>query len=96
MELPFVFNSFHSSQGKLVLKASNNQKVQQLSEKIQQAWLNFARNGNPNGEDNVWPPYHQQTRTTMIFDNTHQLISDPTEKIREGWQSVFSKVSFNK
>ena len=95
MELPFVFNSFHSSQGKLVLKASNNQKVQQLSEKIQQAWLNFARNGNPNGEDNIWPLYHQQTRTTMIFNNTHQLISDPSEKIREGWQSVFSKVSFN-
>lgn len=95
MELPFVFNSFHSSQGKLVLKASRNKKALQLSEKIQSAWINFARNGNPNGEDNFWPPYQQKTRNTMIFNNTPSLVSDPTEKIREGWQSLFSKKSSN-
>jgi para-nitrobenzyl esterase len=89
MELPFVFNSFHSSQGKLILKASNNKKVKQLSEKIQSAWLSFAHTGKPGNDENIWPQYNENTRATMIINNTFNLTTDPTEKFREGWESIF-------
>jgi len=95
MELPFVFNSFHSSRGKLVMKAANNKKVQRLSETIQSAWLSFARTGRPNSDNNFWPQYNQQTRTTMILNNTLNLISDPTQKLRQGWESVLTRLPGN-
>ncbi len=95
MELPFVFNSFHSPQGKLVLKASSNRKVRHLSEKIQSAWLSFARTGKPDGDDNSWPQYNQQTRNTMLLNNTFNLTSDPAGKLRQGWESALTRLPGN-
>jgi para-nitrobenzyl esterase len=41
-----------------------------LAKKISQAWINFAKNGNPNhkGLPN-WPAYNAQNTATMHFDN---------------------------
>jgi para-nitrobenzyl esterase len=91
MELPFVFNSFHSSQGKLILKAAANRKVNQLSEKMQSAWLSFAQTGKPNSNADFWPQYNSPNRTTLLFNNVISLVSDPTGKVRQGWQSALSR-----
>jgi len=41
-----------------------------LAEKISQAWINFARTGNPNARGlPVWPAFTRENGATMIFDN---------------------------
>jgi len=95
MELPFVFNSFHSSQGKLILKAAANRKVHHLSEKMQSAWLSFAQTGKPNSNTDFWPQYNNPNRTTLLFNNAISLISDPTAKLRKGWNAARSKSARN-
>ncbi len=88
MELPFVFSTFNSSAGKRIIKASSNKRVFKLSREIQKAWSNFAYTGNPGSEKNLWPQYNTQSRSTLIFDNTISVISDPIAKLREGWEVI--------
>ena len=40
-----------------------------LADKVSQAWINFARTGNPNhpGLPN-WPAFNDEKRATMILD----------------------------
>jgi para-nitrobenzyl esterase len=49
-----------------------------LSTRVSQAWVNFARHGNPNhsGLPN-WPAFTAEKRATMIFDNTCAVKNDP-------------------
>ena len=89
MELPFVFNTFNSGAGKRIIKAANNRKVFKLSREIQNAWSNFAHTGNPNNKgNNKWLPYNTESRATMIFDNTLQVVFDPISNLRKGWEVI--------
>lgn len=88
IELPFIFSSFHSDAGKMIMKASSNRRVKNMSKNMQNAWINFARTGNPNSDNNNWLPYNTKTRSTLIFDNTIRIVSDPIAKLREGWQVI--------
>ncbi len=88
MELPFVFNTFNSGAGKRIMKASNKRKVFKLSKEIQTAWTNFAHTGNPDSGNNKWLPYNTESRSTLIFDNTIKVVSDPIAKLREGWKII--------
>ena len=49
-----------------------------LSTKVSQAWVNFARRGNPShsGLPN-WPAFTAEKRATMIFDNKCVVKNDP-------------------
>ena len=41
-----------------------------LADKVSQAWINFARNGNPNHKGlPAWQKYTPENGATMIFDN---------------------------
>jgi para-nitrobenzyl esterase len=43
----------------------------QLSQKMMAYWVNFARTGNPNGQDlPVWPVYQSQTDSNLGFSDT--------------------------
>jgi para-nitrobenzyl esterase len=39
-----------------------------LQDKVSQAWINFARTGNPSQPDLEWKPYAQADPQTMVFD----------------------------
>ena len=39
-----------------------------LEDKVSQAWINFARTGNPSQPGLVWKPYTTQDAQTMVFD----------------------------
>ena len=77
MELPFVFDTRHVfdvAWGKI--KLYNDAQViagQALSDSMQAYWANFARTGNPNGQDHLgstlplWPAYHQN-KESILFD----------------------------
>jgi para-nitrobenzyl esterase len=52
-----------------------------LSKQISTAWVNFARNGNPNHDGLPrWPAYTADTRATMYFDTPCEVRNDPEGK----------------
>ena len=66
MEIPFVFNNadVHASM------TGGGPEAIRLAEVMSQAWINFARTGNPNTEElPEWPAYNSAEGATMFFDN---------------------------
>lgn len=67
MELPFVFNNI----ARCEQMTGGTKEAYTLANKVSQAWINFAKNGNPNhsGLPN-WPAYNSSNTATMHLDNT--------------------------
>lgn len=66
MEIPFVFNNadIHASM------TGGGKDALELAEKMSQAWINFARTGDPNTEDlPQWPVYNCSEGAAMIFND---------------------------
>jgi para-nitrobenzyl esterase len=65
-EIPFVFNNIARCEE----MTGGTKEAEVLADKVSQAWINFARNGNPNhkGLPN-WSPFTAQNTATMFFDN---------------------------
>jgi para-nitrobenzyl esterase len=67
MELPFVFNNIHRCEE----MTGGSKEAVELASKVSQAWINFARSGNPNHKGlPEWPAYNRSNTATMHFDNT--------------------------
>jgi para-nitrobenzyl esterase len=49
----------------------------QIATVMSQAWINFARSGNPSQPGLAWPSYDTVSRQTMIFNTTSHVVSDP-------------------
>jgi para-nitrobenzyl esterase len=66
MELPFVFDNILRCEE----MTGGSKQAHVLAKKVSQAWINFAKTGNPNhkGLPN-WPTYNAQNTATMHFDN---------------------------
>jgi para-nitrobenzyl esterase len=55
-----------------------------LSEKMAGSFLNFVKNGNPNGGGlPTWKPYTTQNGETMILDDASALANDPDRTARK-------------
>lgn len=66
MEIPFVFNNarIHASM------TGGGAEADRLADRMSDAWLAFARTGNPNTPSlPEWPVYTADGRATMFFDN---------------------------
>jgi len=85
LELPFVFKTFDSSGGGLV----GPNPPRGLSDAMQDAWISFARTGDPNhkGLPN-WPAYDLSHRATMIFDTKSKVVEDPDPEIRQLFKDI--------
>ena len=80
MEIPFVFNNVvrHASM------TGGGAEAQALGEKMSNAWLNFARTGNPNAEDlPTWEPYTIEKGATMYFNNTSEIKNSHDKELLE-------------
>ena len=84
VEIPFVFDN--TDIPKIMTTGSPAEK--ELAAKTSEAWIQFARSGNPNhkGLPN-WPAIHTKDRATMVFDNTCQVVNDPGSEERKLWVS---------
>jgi para-nitrobenzyl esterase len=66
MEIPFVFNNIARCEE----MTGGGKEAYTLAGKVSQAWVNFARTGNPNHKGlPTWQKYSPEKGATMIFDN---------------------------
>lgn len=73
MEIPFVFNNTdrHASM------TGGGDDARVLGKKMSEAWLNFARSGNPNGAGvPEWPAFTADEGATMVFDNDCKVVNN--------------------
>ena len=63
--------------------------VEALARTVSNAWVAFARTGNPNHAGMPqWAPYDEQSRLTMIFDTECRVVGDPTRTDRLNLKAV--------
>ena len=80
MEIPFVFNNadLHASM------TGGGEEAIALADKMSQAWINFARTGNPNAEClPQWPAYNPEEGAMMIFDNKCEIKYNHDKELME-------------
>jgi para-nitrobenzyl esterase len=65
-ELPLVFNSID----KVPEATGTGQRARTMAEHASNAWLEFARHGNPALALPAWPAVQPDTMDTMLFDDT--------------------------
>jgi para-nitrobenzyl esterase len=52
-----------------------------LQDKVSQAWINFAKTGNPNQPGLEWKPYTKEDPEAMVFDTVSQSVSLRDDKL---------------
>jgi para-nitrobenzyl esterase len=77
-EVPFVFDN---PQTRPILLGTGPVQ-RKLGAVMSQAWIDFARSGNPSQPGLAWPQYDLASRRTMIFDRTSHVVSDPDRPAR--------------
>lgn len=86
LELPFVFGNLDFPyMDKFVGKNPNKA----LSEKLMDAWIAFARTGNPNHSSiPEWASYDIEKRTTMFFGEECKAVNAAFDKERAAWDGL--------
>ena len=85
LELPFVFDTFETPLGRL---AGTSDAAHALSAQMQDAWIAFAKTGDPNHEAlPAWPRYEATHRSTMVLDAECRVERAPLEPERHFWDS---------
>jgi len=80
MDIPFVYDNVDVA--KVLLGSGQDRYVP--AEKMSNAWVSFARTGNPShkGLPN-WTPFEAQKRATMIFNSPEsKVVNDPSREER--------------
>jgi para-nitrobenzyl esterase len=78
IEIPFVFDNVQAS--RLTAGATG---AQALADRVSDAWLAFARSGDPNTSKLPhWPAFDASRRATMMFDNASVVQNDPLREQR--------------
>lgn len=81
LEIPFVWNTLDKPNTENFTGSSPERQA--VANQMHQAWINFARNGNPNTEDlPEWPTYDASNRSTMIFNLESEVVNDPNREER--------------
>ncbi len=87
VDVPFVFGTVDGPGGRLF--AGEGRATRALSEKMMDAWLAFARSGDPRHPGlPEWPPYEPQRRATLIFDRQCRIEDDPEAEERRAWTGI--------
>ena len=81
LEMPFVFGTLDApTQDRF---AGTGPEAELLSEQMMDAWLSFARSGDPSHEGiGVWPMYDASRRGTMVFGPQTRVEDAPFEEER--------------
>jgi para-nitrobenzyl esterase len=78
-EIPFVFDNSDVS----VFATGGGAEPRALAAKMSDAWINFARKGDPNHPGlPAWPVFNPDKGPVMVFDKTCEVKSDPDRELR--------------
>jgi para-nitrobenzyl esterase len=78
IEIPFAFHNLEASR-----MTAGSPDAPALADAVSDAWLAFARTGNPNTPKlPQWPAFNGQDRATMVFDNASAVVNDPIREER--------------
>lgn len=84
MEIPFVFD--HPDVSPFTGDSPDRAA---LAATMSEAWLAFARTGNPNYDGLPhWPAYDATKRSTMVFDTKTAVVDDPRREELAGWAGM--------
>jgi para-nitrobenzyl esterase len=87
MEIPFAFDNVKIS----AQLTGGGAEAMTLADKISDAWIAFARTGDPNTPKLPrWPRFNATDRPTMVFNNESKVENDPIREQRlamfEAWK----------
>ncbi|MEB0302521.1 carboxylesterase/lipase family protein [Mucilaginibacter sp. 5C4] len=85
VEIPFVFNNLDIVTGQRGMLGPNGGPAE-LANKMQDAWVQFAKTGSPG-----WEAYDNKQRRTMLINKTWVLQTNPHAKILSAWDGVRDK-----
>lgn len=86
IEIPFILKTFDSPK-RYQIVGLNPPLL--LSDAIQDAWIAFARSGDPNIKNLPgWPSYDEKARATMIFNTESRVEQDPEKNTRLFFQGI--------
>ena len=71
-ELAFCFHALNVPQIKTA--TGGGPAAMALQDKVSQAWVNFAKTGNPNQPSLPWKPYTKDDPQAMVFDTASQSV----------------------
>jgi para-nitrobenzyl esterase len=87
MEIPFVFGVTNDLD--VITFIGRDSHREALEKQVQQAWINFARSGDPNHPGlPAWPKYDTKTRATMELGINSQVVNDPQSEQRRAWEGT--------
>jgi para-nitrobenzyl esterase len=73
IEIPFAFDNLDASP-----LTADSATAPALADKVSDAWLAFARTGDPSTPKlPAWPAFDAATRATMVFDDASVVVNDP-------------------
>jgi para-nitrobenzyl esterase len=84
LEIPFAFDNLDKTDW-----TGSSPEERELAARMSNAWIAFARNGDPNTPAlPEWSAYEAERRTTMILDQQCRTVDDPDAAIRRLWATV--------
>ncbi len=79
MEIPFAFDNVKIS----ARMTGGGADAMALADKVSDAWIAFARTGDPNTPKlPQWPAFEARDRATMVINNTSKVVNDPLREER--------------
>ena len=87
IEIAFVFGTFDRLNASQFL--GSGPAAEELSAAMMDAWIAFARSGDPSTPAAAWPRYDAASRAAMIFgDSAPHIAAAPNEERRKAWDAV--------
>lgn len=79
-EIAFVFDNLDRCSN----LTGGDPQAEILADQMSQAWINFARYGDPNHANlPEWPAFQPEKGQTMIFDTPCKVVADPDKEARQ-------------